>query len=388
MLFAEICGHSHFYDHNLPGERSDTLLFLVVNDIEDEIFKREGKNLRLGDSRCRALKRQAVYFLSATGVFGAIAASAQATPLQDPNGIWTLQGENDAVSTLKGTSDRYYTSGLRFNWTSGTDNLPKPFHDVNKFLLGDGVQRISLGLQQLIFTPSDTQNPNPSPSDRPYSSLLLGTVNFINDTDLSRSVAGIQFGIMGPGGLGRQLQNGFHGAIGDTKNLGWHHQLANQPIFQVQMGRIWRLPLVNFHGFGADILPAISGAAGDYRTYGDVAGTFRIGEGLNSDFGNSTIGPGLDGTDAFTATTPVAWYLYGGVEGQAVAYDASLQGNTIRSNSPHVSKTWDVGEIHAGVAIMWHGVRLSYSQNWQTAQFDTAKAGLFNYGSLKLSVKF
>lgn len=44
--------------------------------------------------------------------------------------------------------------------------------------------------------------------------------------------------------------------------------------------------------------------------------------------------------------------------------------------------------IHAGVAVMWHGVRLSYSQNWQTAQFKTAKAGLFNYGSLKLSVKF
>lgn len=60
----------------------------------------------------------------------------------------------------------------------------------------------------------------------------------------------------------------------------------------------------------------------------------------------------------------------------------------MRPDSPHVEKVWDVGEIHAGVAVMWHGVRLSYSQNWQTAQFKSQKAGLFNYGSLKLSVKF
>ena len=35
--------------------------------------------------------------------------------------IWTFQVENDAVSTLSGTSDQYYTSGLRLGWTSGAD---------------------------------------------------------------------------------------------------------------------------------------------------------------------------------------------------------------------------------------------------------------------------
>ncbi len=150
-------------------------------------------------------------------------------------------------------------------------------------------------MQQIINTPRDTQSASLPAGDRPYSGLLLGTVNFINDTDLSRSVAGIQFGVMGPAGLGRQLQNGFHGAIGDTKNRGWGTQLANQPIFQIQAGRIWRLPVVNLYGISADVLPAVSGAAGDYRTYADVAGTFRIGQGLDSDFGNSTIGPGLMG---------------------------------------------------------------------------------------------
>ncbi|MBS4073668.1 lipid A deacylase LpxR family protein [Ameyamaea chiangmaiensis] len=327
------------------------------------------------------------------GALGAVATvscsiPARATPLQDPYGTWTLQGENDAVSTLKGTSDQYYTSGLRANWTSGTDNLPAPIATVNRAILGQGVQRISIGVQQLIFTPHDTQSPVPVAGDRPYSSLLLGTINLINDTDLSRSVFGIQFGVMGPAGLGRQLQNGFHGAIGDTKNLGWHHQLQNQPIFQVQGGRTWRLPLVTAFGISMDMLPSVSGAVGDYRIYGDVADTVRIGQGLNSDFGTPTIGPGTDGTDAYVLSRPIAWYAFGGVEGQAVAYDASLQGNTARSNSLHVDKKWDVGEFHAGVAVMWHGMRLSYSQVWQTQQFETARSGLFNYGSLALSVKF
>lgn len=316
---------------------------------------------------------------------------ARATPLQDKQGTWTLQGENDAVSTLNGTSDRYYTSGLRLNWTSGTDNLPAPIATVNRALLGDGMQRISMGVQQMIFTPSDTQIATPSPRDRPYTSALLGTINLLSDTDLSRSVFGIQVGVMGPAGLGRQLQNGFHGAIGDTKNKGWSHQLANQPIFQIQAGRTWRLPLGTIggsNGVSFDMLPSVAARAGDLRIAGTLGDTIRFGQGLDSDFGVPTIGAGTDGTDAYKGTRSVPWYFFGGVTGDAVAYDATLEGNTMRSNSPHVTKKWDVGEIHAGVAVMFYGLRVSYSQVWQTQEFKGARSGLFNYGSLAVSAKF
>jgi lipid A 3-O-deacylase len=39
--------------------------------------------------------------------------AAQAAEPLDQQSIWTFQVENDAVSTLQGTSDQYYTSGLR-----------------------------------------------------------------------------------------------------------------------------------------------------------------------------------------------------------------------------------------------------------------------------------
>ncbi|MFT9257047.1 MAG: lipid A deacylase LpxR family protein [Acetobacter sp.] len=334
--------------------------------------------------------------LGGTALF--IPRQASATPAADNQGTWTIQGENDAASTLKGTSDQYYTSGERINWTSGTNTLPTPIAAISKAIWGAGVQRISIGLQQLIFTPRDTQvsspwGPGPQQTsrlrDRPYAGLLLGSVNLITDTDTTRSVFGIEFGVMGPAGLGQKVQNGFHNLIGDTPNQGWAHQLQNQPIFQVQGGRIWRMPLGQVAGIEFDTLPSGSAAIGDYQIYGRIGDMIRIGQGLNADFGIPTIqAAGTDGTDAYKSQRPFAWYVFGGVEGEAVAYDASLQGNTMRSNSLHVIKKWDVGEIHAGLAFMFCGLRVSYSQVWQTQQFNGAKSGLFNYGSVMVSAKF
>ncbi|MGI4746918.1 MAG: lipid A deacylase LpxR family protein [Janthinobacterium lividum] len=327
---------------------------------------------------------------------------AAAEPQQDPYGTWTAQVENDAVSTLKGTSDQYYTSGLRLGWTSGTDNQPAVISNLNRFIWGPGVQRIAIGLQQSIFTPRDTQQNTgfytfagpdthssaAGRSDRPYAGVLLATVNLISDTDMTRSVAGIQAGVVGSYAGGYQVQNGFHSIIGDTLNHGWSRQLPNQPILQIQAGRTWRLPLVTRYGISADVLPTVSGAAGDYRTYAQIGGTVRIGQGLDSDFGTPRISPGLDGSDAYKGTRRFAWYAFAGADGQAVAYDVTLEGSTFRSGEPHVSKVWDVGEFEGGAALIFHGFRLTYTQTWQTQEFKGAKSGLFNFGSIALSTKF
>jgi len=333
---------------------------------------------------------------------GVSSTPAAAEPQQDPYGTWTAQVENDAVSTLKGTSDQYYTSGLRLGWTSGTDNQPAVISNLNRFIWGPGVQRIAIGLQQSIFTPRDTQQNSiirgtygpdtqsrgTALRDRPYAGVLLATVNLISDTDMTRSVAGIQAGVVGSYAGGYQVQNGFHSIIGDTLNRGWSRQLPNQPILQIQAGRTWRLPLITRYGISADVLPTVSGAAGDYRTYAQIGGTVRIGQGLDSDFGTPRISPGLDGTDAYKGTRRFAWYAFAGADGQAVAYDVTLDGSTFRSNQPHVSRIWDVGEFEGGAALMFHGFRLTYTQTWQTQEFRGAKSGLFNFGSIALSTKF
>jgi hypothetical protein len=322
-------------------------------------------------------------------LFAASPAMAQSVvqTTQDLDSIWTFQVENDAVSTLKGTSDQYYTSGLRLGWTSGADAIPEVAnfgHDV----WGTGTTRLSLEISQSLFTPRNTQINPPNPGDRPYAGILIATAGLIFDSADARDLVAFSLGDIGPGALGREVQNGFHSIIGDTPNRGWSHQINDQPAFELLGQRIWRLPTAELGGIETDLLPSLVLAGGDIRDYVQGGAIFRIGQGLASDFGTPRIEPGTNGLDAYTNVRPLSWYTFAGVDGQAVGYDVTLDGSTFRSASPHVSRIWDVGEIVAGAAILYHGVRITYTQTWQTQEFRGAKAGLFNFGSLALSAKF
>jgi lipid A 3-O-deacylase len=316
-------------------------------------------------------------------------ASAQTAPPPpaDTSSIWTIQVENDAVSTLRGTSDQYYTSGLRLGWTSGADAID-PVAALGHNVWGNGTTRVSLELSQSLFTPRVTQIDPPNPLDRPYAGELLLTGGLIHDTTDTRDLVSLSLGIVGPGALGEEVQNGFHNLIGDTPNRGWHYQIQDQPAVNLLFQRTWRLPVAELGPLETDVLPSVTAAGGDVRDYLQVGAVARIGQGLNSDFGPARIEPGLNGSDAYTNTRPIAWYAFAGADGQAVGYDVSLDGSTFRSNTPSVHRMWDVGEFEGGVAVLWLGLRFTYTQTWQTQEFKGAKAGLFNFGSLAVSAKF
>jgi hypothetical protein len=327
--------------------------------------------------------------LGAAGLPWAAAAQvAQVAPaVPDLDSIWTIQVENDAVSTQTGTSDRYYTSGLRLGWTSGADAID-PIASFGHIAWGGGTTRLSIEISQSLFTPRDTQISPPDPLDRPYAGVLLATGALVHDSDWTRDLVSLSLGVVGPGALGRQVQNGFHSIIGDTPNRGWHYQLQDQPAFQVLYQRTWRLPIASFGPFETDALPSATASIGDVRDYVQLGGVMRFGQGLGSDFGTPRIEPGLNGSDAYTNVRPFAWYVFGGVDGQGVGYDVTLDGSTFRVNSPSVHRIPYVGEGVAGAAILWHGLRLSYTQTFQSQEFRGEKSGLFNFGSVALSAKF
>jgi hypothetical protein len=310
-----------------------------------------------------------------------------ATPMQDTANIVTLQAENDAVSTLHGTSDQYYTSGLRLGWTSGTDMVPTGLQTMANEVWGDGVQRVSLDISQSLFTPRNTQLRYPSQNDHPYAGILGITGALIHDTGSARTVLSVMVGLVGPGAGGENVQNGFHNLIGDTPNRGWSTQLHNEPLFEITPERTWRVPLGTFQDIAFDALPNVKVGFGLERNYAQAGVILRMGQGLDSDYGVSRIGPGFSGTDAYTPTQPFVWYVFAGADGQAVGTDVTLTGNNFQS-SRHVAAKWDVGELEAGAALIYRGVRVTYTQVWQTQEFRTAKAGLFNFGSLAASVRF
>src|ERR1700742_442425 len=97
----------------------------------------------------------------------ASAPDAWAEPLSDPSSIWTLQDENSSITTSH-INDKYYVNGLRLGWTSPTDDLPGFVSGIGHSVWGEGSQRLSIDLEQSIFTPADTEAVVPDPHDRPY----------------------------------------------------------------------------------------------------------------------------------------------------------------------------------------------------------------------------
>ena len=302
------------------------------------------------------------------------AAAARAQPAGDTASIWTLQGENASI-TLGTPADRFYVNGLRLGWTSPTSKAPDFLADLGHNLWGGGQQRIAFDLAQQIYTPAGTIAPVPSRYDRPFAGVLLGNFSLMSDSEDTRSVLTLSVGVVGPNSGAEQLQNRFHDLIGQKHTLGWGSQIQNTPAFEVLHERTWRLPMGTVAGLETDALPSLTIGLGDLRDYLQTGVTFRIGQGLDSDFGVPRVRPGLSGGDAFVPTRPFAWYVFAGADGQAVAYDLLLQSNPIRGG-PHVSTVWDVAEMQGGFAVMAYGMRLTFAYVAQTQEFNGQTGGL------------
>jgi lipid A 3-O-deacylase len=310
----------------------------------------------------------------------------KAQPAADPQSIWTLQDENASISANKLT-DRFYVNGLRLGWTSPTGYVPNFLVDLGHTLWGGGQQRIAFDLAQQIYTPSNTTLFQPDPHDRPYAGVLLANFSLISDAEDSRSVLTVSAGVVGPASGAENLQNGFHNLIGQNQTNGWGGQIQNVPAFEVLHERTWRLPITTVAGMETDALPSLTIGLGDLRDYVQTGVTFRIGQGLDSDFGVPRVRPGLSGGDAFKATRPFAWYVFAGADGQAVGYDMLLQSGPFRGG-PHVSTVWDVAEMQGGFAVMAYGMRLTFAYVAQTQEFNGQTGGLHQFGSASLSFHF
>jgi lipid A 3-O-deacylase len=307
-------------------------------------------------------------------------------PLNDPAGILTITEENDAFS-VPGT-DRYYTNGTSFSYVTPTGALPEFLANFGHNLIGPGSQRLEFDLQQVIYTPVDTQAYNPNPDDRPYAGQLTLHTTLIQDTDTTRTLAQVSFGLVGGAALGQPVQNGFHSLIGDTPSNGWHHQLHNEPTLDFLGARTWRYDLASFDGgaFGIQALPQATAQVGNSEIYAQAGGIVRIGSGLDSDYGPAVIEPVMTGTNAYTPTQPLVWYIFAGASGRLVAHDLLVQGNDFQS-SRGVDLTPVQGDAEVGAAIIAFGVRLSATEIFTTSEFHHA-APAFQYGSIALSTRF
>ena len=188
-----------------------------------------------------------------------------------------------------------------------------------------------------------------SPCNTPTSGTIAKTGQ---DEPVRLDTLQLDLGLIGPAAGGEFVQNNFHRLIGVAQANGWANQLHNEPTIDLAFERRWRTgrtvvfddPKLEF-----DFIPRIGAALGNVATYADVGGTARIGKNLRDDFGPTRPRPALPGSEAFIGDGSFGWYLFAGVDGQAVGRNIFLDGNT-DGNSLRVSHRPFVAEAQAGLA--------------------------------------
>jgi hypothetical protein len=288
--------------------------------------------------------------------------------------------ENDS---LYFNSDKHYTQGLRLSDLApdlGKDSAWNgPFNllgDVPGVFAADGPysRRYALLLGQSIFTPKNLTLKIPSAHDRPYGGWLYGGASLLQESDRSMlENFELDAGLVGPGALGKQVQNDFHQFIDIHQAQGWSSQIQNEPGLMLSYERLWRMPLVGDGNSGVDFVPQAGVTAGNVFTYADIGGQVRIGRNLHAEYGPVRIRPALSGTDYFDASQldgDLGYYFFVGMQGRAMGHNIFLQGNTDRQ-SPHVGMKILVADFQAGFSMFWaSAIRLDLSVVRRTEEFE------------------
>jgi len=311
-------------------------------------------------------------------------------------GSISLYTENDKY--LGGT-DEYYTNGLKLSLLSTDlrsftdESVPSAVRGLS-LLFGSWVEpdqayKIGLTLGQNLYTPSDTSTSVYQPNDRPYAAwLYMGVAFHVYHPGAETGAADrldvfeINAGVVGPGALGREAQNGFHDVIGSPHAEGWDHQIESEPGMNFVYERKYRFATRNARtGWGADVIPHAGLSLGNVFTYANAGFEMRGGWCLPADFGSNLIRPSGDSNGPRRA--PFNILVFAATDGRAMARDITLDGNTF-SDSPSVDKNPFVADLYAGLGLGTTHWQLTYAQAFRTREFKGQDHNSV-FGSLSLT---
>ena len=316
------------------------------------------------------------------------------TPLKF--GSFSVFTENDKYFA---GADQYYTNGFKLSALSAplsnftAPSVPAPARWVASrlsALIPSGNDcKLGLSLGQNIYTPANIHTATPNPADRPYAAWLYVGALFqsYNLTCCDDGGCGVldafevNLGVVGPAAIGEQTQNGVHSLLGIPHALGWSHQVHNEPGLNLIYERKWRYQTAAAHtGLGADFIPHAGVCVGNVFTYAAAGFEVRAGWKLPADFGTNLIRPS---GDTNSARADLSLFLFGAVDGRAVARDITLDGNSFR-NSPSVSKEHFVADFQAGIGFGSKHWQLTYTQATRTKEFS-AQPKADNFGSISVT---
>jgi len=302
-------------------------------------------------------------------------------------GAVSLMIENDIFAGR----DEHYTNGIAVMWVAprGTEapRWAEKLSNLVPWLPDEGELRHGYMVGQSMFTASDTSNPNPPSSDRPYAGWLYGTFGIGKDSDHQFDLFAVTLGVVGPASKAEQTQNQVHRWTGSTRAEGWSTQLHDELGIVLAAQRNWRdVVHGSIGGVSYDVTPNVGGTFGNVFTYGSAGVALRFGNQLPKDLGIPRVQPATFGTGEFTPRSTAGWYLFLGAEGRAVARNIFLDGNTFQDSRSVDRKIW-VGDIQYGLVLDIKSIRISFTNVLRTKEYKTQEKP-DRFGALTISLSY
>ncbi len=316
----------------------------------------------------------------------------------------TLYLDNDLFGF--NNRDRYYTHGTKLSWTSRdlsnyreSPLVPKwmhPYIERMPFVNEPGDQRsVSLSLGQSIYTPEDKERSDLIVNDRPYAGFTYLGLALHSKSRSMMDTLEFDVGVVGRHSYAEDCQKVIHGWIGSVDPKGWEHQLHDEPAFNIFFERKWRVFQVkSAEGLGFDCIPHMGIAAGNVYTGANLGGQVRFGWNLPNDYGTYLIRPGSEssapvGDDDPRLSQPSRRYgihLFFAVDGNAVARNIFLDGNTFRQ-SHSVDKRRFVADLVGGIGVIIDRFKITHSYVYRTKEFEYQRDEQF-FGAISVSYTF
>lgn len=320
-----------------------------------------------------------------------------------------FQVENDLFGGRG--KDNHYSQGMRLSFLIPNSQVQPGFNcfpfdeDVRGLgrrvdeliekipFIAERNRRVSFVLGHNIYTPENIADTGLVLDDRPYAGWLyagLGLVTIREKNNLKvLDNFELDIGIVGKSSFAEQAQNIWHREVIHVPEAnGWDNQLKSEVGVLALYERKWPYMFERkISGLELETTGSLGGAFGNVYTYGAAGVGLRVGQNLGLDYGPPRIRPGLHGGGFFRLPEgeKFSWYLFGGVEGRAVARNIFLDGNTFR-NSHSVDKKTFVGDLQVGFVVTYQRFRLAFTNVFRSKEFD-GQDDIDQFGSINLSYR-
>ena len=321
--------------------------------------------------------------------------SVCATPVLAAQEYASFIFENDIFTD---NNDDGYTNGLGYAWgTIGFDEFDDATtpgwiqwlsEDLYISTLADKRRAITYQVFQTITTPSDTDTSKQQTDDYPYAGTLTWKATQYAIDDQVTDYMTLLMGAVGPVSLAEDTQKAVHEITDSSDPEGWDHQLNNEPLIQLGVGRKWRLHAGNItDGTDYDVIPAMEGTVGNLSSNADVGVTFRFGNELLRTYPMASLWPARE-INPLTGTAVGTYYVYFSVMGRYQANNIIIDGNSSAfddDNNSDLSLEHGQNFVATGFAVSFKSWSLLFSVVSASKEFEEADDDRYSFGSLNVT---